>query len=250
MADASSDATSGDSARFDGVGESGSDDASSDARLADVNAGDDIEPTADATSGDSADVSSRPDSTGGDAGCPCIPFDNSDPRQPPVELSLECFAVNARWFQPYSAYIPDICFDMRVNGTRRVDTYADHNLIGIWSVVSGTFEPHYGYFYDATTKELVGAVRAASYGGGDPLSCSGPGQLGKYNRVYAGKIPSCDFSGGSVYCPATTSQPAMCRADAGATDASSEPSIADAAASDTEASDMDASDAMAAETPR
>jgi hypothetical protein len=185
----------------------------------------DVDGSAD-TALDDADVSPTPND-GADGGCACIPFKDNG-WEPPVEISLECFAIRARWYFPYSAYAPDICIDLRAGGYRRVDSYANHNLIGIWSLESPSTEPTYGYFYDATTHALVGAVRSASWSGGDPLSCNPSSQFGKYNQVYAGKNPDCDFSGGGISCPATSQQQVCPSADAGAPDSASDGSTGDA----------------------
>ena len=172
---------------------------------------------ADATGGAPLDV------IDGDGGCGCFPFDNQAAHnQAVITTSLECFSIHALWNYEYDAYAADPCIGFApMNGMRREDIYADRNLIGVWSMGSGRDSMH-GYFYDATTKALVGAVRAAAWMGRDPASCSMSANytLTRFNRVRAGILPDCDFSGGWVSCPATSSRQ-MCPVapDGGATDA-------------------------------
>ncbi|HMJ53542.1 MAG TPA: hypothetical protein VK540_15755 [Polyangiaceae bacterium] len=204
----------------------------------------DIDPTvqdalADAAPSDVADADAAfRDAPDGDGGCQCIPWDVEAGDQPVATTSLPCFLKGDFWGYDYAAYAADPCFGLRgsspatIIGHRSEGTYAERNLIGVWtSNLTGSVR--FGYFYDATTKALLGAVRTGN--GSDPLSCtSRPGPGNWYITVHAGVLPDCDIRSTGVSCSATSGREVCGPPEAG---------MADADAGRDDAYDVDANDA-------
>jgi hypothetical protein len=166
----------------------------------------------DSTLADAVDAADVPrDTEDGDLACQCI---GPDAAPPAVTTSLACFLKGAEVLgYDYADYAVDPCIGLHgvPSGSRSEQTYVDANLIGVHS--STTPMANYQYFYDATTKALVGATRINWWSGADPLNCPGfPGY--RYVTVRAGILPECD--GGA--CSATDSRTLCPVPDSGTAD--------------------------------
>jgi hypothetical protein len=222
-------------------------------------ASDDAKPSvdADATFADSiATDNARSDSTDGDGGCQCIPWVDGIV----VTTSFECFLFGGSGdigASPYETYVANPCAGLDpwspLSGGARLEvSYTARNLIGIRTSYRGGSTSE--YFYDATTKHMVGAARSSSYTGHDPLRCTPfpPGPGSRYVTVSAGILPDCNFTpvgfecsgNAKVLCaPRDAGAPDADAPDANAPDADSADST-DAAADNVDSADANSSDVL------
>ncbi len=144
--------------------------------------------------------------------CACVDFE-ADSLSPSVTTSLDCFGTI--WRYDYETLMNNPCIGLDPIfagasniGQRYVDTYPEWNLVGVR--VSVNDAPVYEWFYDASSKVLVGASRSNSWFGGDPIYCKQPDGLqgrGHYIIVQAGRVPFCDDPGlGNLCRPASGQQ--------------------------------------------
>ena len=124
-------------------------------------------------------------SEAGDGGCACVP-----PKTGTVTIPLHCYCATG------CPSIDDtsVCVALPGSGRVVIDTY-ECNIIGITRATGG---PSYTWFYDATTKELVGA-RTVWTAEGDPRTCRSPGPDFELT-ILAGTIPTCAVAGSRTLC--------------------------------------------------
>jgi hypothetical protein len=145
---------------------------------------------------------------GDGARCACIEFDAGSRHH---TTSLECFGDLGSAF---AVYVQDPCVGLRAIppigaywGWRIWTTYADHNLIGVRT--GGQDGPTHEYFFDATTKEMVGAARTAGWNGRDSIYCNlqpGSQMFSVYTTVRAGRLPDCAITDWGINCTPSSSQ--------------------------------------------
>jgi hypothetical protein len=126
-------------------------------------------------------------SEAGDGGCACIP-----PKTGTVTIPLHCYCVGGC----VSIDDTSVCVALPPSGQVVMDTY-ECNIIGITRATGG---PSYTWFYDATTKELIGG-RTIWAMQGDPRTCrTNPDPPLFEITILAGTIPTCAVATSRTLC--------------------------------------------------
>jgi hypothetical protein len=126
-------------------------------------------------------------SEAGDGGCACVP-----PKTGTVTIPLHCYCVAGC----LSIDDTTVCVALPPSGQVVMDTY-ECNIIGITRATGG---PSYTWFYDATTKELIGA-RTLWAMHGDSRTCRTNPDPPLFDlNILAGTIPTCAVATSRTVC--------------------------------------------------